>query len=79
MNFSKMLNQTTGIIFRLTAFVYLLSCNFLVFAQDGDKGLDIDVDIGGGDEAVWYTNPMIWVIVGLFVIVIVAISTRGKK
>lgn len=80
MNVSKMLNRIEMSLFKVVAFMYLLTCNFLAFAQDGDKGLDIDVDIGSdGGEAMWYTNPMVWVIVGLFVIVIVAISTRGKS
>ncbi len=80
MKLSKMLNQTMGYLFQAVAFMYLMTCNFLAFAQDGDKGLDIDVDIGSdGGEAMWYANPIIWVVVALFVIVIVALSTRGKS
>lgn len=80
MDYSKIFAQTKSILFQAVAFMYLMTYNFLAFAQDGDKGLDIDVDIGSdGGGAVWYTNPIIWVIVALFVIVIVALSTRGKS
>lgn len=43
-----------------------------------EEGLDINVDIDGGGEAVWYTNPWIWVGVAAFVIILV-LAMRGRQ
>ncbi len=61
----------------LTAFV-----NMLVFAQEKGADLKVDVDVnkagdamtGGGD---WMSNPLVWVIGALVVILLVALVARG--
>ena len=49
-----------------------------LLAQDGDGGLDIDVNIGR-ESAAWYANPWIWVGVAAFVIILVLALRRPGK
>lgn len=50
----------------------------LAAAQDPDVKIDINADLNGGSPA-WYTTWWFWVLIGLFVlIVIVALTTRGR-
>ena len=56
--------------------VQTLSARVLVAAQDAQ--LDVNINTNGGGSA-WYQQWWVWVLVGLFVlIVIVAITSRGK-
>ncbi|RPI15790.1 MAG: hypothetical protein EHM58_13320 [Ignavibacteriae bacterium] len=67
-----------------TAIKYFLATTMFYFcsvvsavAQNEQKDVNIDVNVQGGQ---WYTNWWIWVIVALlFIITIVAISTRGRR
>ena len=44
-----------------------------------DKGIDIDVDLDKHD-AVWYNNPILWIIGGaVFILLLVALLRSGSK
>ena len=52
----------------------------LAFAQEATKTPDLNVDVTTTKTTTtteWYTNPLYWVIGGLFVIIVVAIIARG--
>ena len=53
--------------------------NFLLFAQEkaADLKIDVDIDKGSDTEADWMTNPLVWVIGGLVLILIIALVARG--
>lgn len=56
----------------------MLTGYVLAAAQDPDIKIDINADLNGGGGA-WYTTWWFWVLIGLFVlIVIVALTTRGR-
>lgn len=70
----KILSKTQALV--LTALA-----NMIVFAQDKAPDLKVDVNThgdspisGGGD---WMSNPLIWVIGALVVILLVALVARG--
>lgn len=69
----KLLSKTQALV--LTALA-----NMIVFAQDKAPDLKVDVNsttsspMGGGD---WMSNPLIWVIGALVVILLVALVARG--
>lgn len=44
-------------------------------AQD----LQVDVDTGGNGGTPWYGMWWVWVLAAVFIIVIVALTTRGKS
>ena len=50
-----------------------------VKAQDGaaDLKVDVDMDQGGAMGDGWMSNPLVWVIGALVLIVIIAIVARG--
>lgn len=51
----------------------------LVKAQEGaaDLKVDVDVDKGGAMGDGWMSNPLVWVIGALVLIVIIALVARG--
>ncbi len=54
----------------------------LALAQEATKTPDLDVDVTTTKTTTteeWFTNPLYWVIGGLFVIVLIAIIARGGK
>lgn len=56
--------------------------NTLALAQEVTKTPDLKVDVTTTKTTTteeWFTNPLYWVIGGLFVIVFIAIITRGGK
>lgn len=56
--------------------------NTLALAQEATKTPDLKVDVTTTKTTTteeWFTNPLYWVIGGLFVIVFIAIITRGGK
>lgn len=64
-------------IFMLTVFF-----SALTFAQDATETPDLNVDVTTTKTTTteeWFTNPLYWVIGGLFVIVLIAIIARGGK
>lgn len=42
-----------------------------------DPKIEVDINTPGNDPA-WYSAWWIWVLVALFIIIIVAITSRGK-
>ena len=62
-------------IFMLTFFFSVLA-----FAQEATKTPDLDVNVTTTKTTTteeWFTNPLYWVIGGLFVIILIAIIARG--
>ena len=54
----------------------------LALAQEATNTPDLDVDVTTTKTTTteeWFTNPLYWVIGGLFVIVLIAIIARGGK
>ena len=52
----------------------------LVKAQDKAADLKVDVDVNKGGDAMggdWMSNPLIWVVGALVLIVIIALVARG--
>lgn len=67
----KQVIQKIGLLFSA------LMSGILVFAQDKDLKVDVDMDKGGSD---WYAQPWVWAIgAAVFIIVIVAILKGGGK
>ena len=51
--------------------------SIMSFAQDG---LDVDVDLGGDDSSGLFANPLFWVGVGVFILILALIMRgSGKK
>lgn len=49
------------------------------FAQDGDKKLNVDVDVNKGDSN-WYQQPWVWIVgVALFILILALIMRGGGK
>lgn len=68
-----------NLLTKIQFFALALVANFaaiLVKAQEGaaDLKVDVDVDKGGAD---WMSNPLVWVIGALVLIVIIALVARG--
>lgn len=64
--------------------VFMLTFFFsaLALAQETTKTPDLNVDVTTTKTTTteqWFTNPLYWVIGGLFVIVLIAIIARGGK
>lgn len=56
-------------------FLTFIIFNVTALAQDG-KLLDIDIDI---NKKEWYENPYVWVGLGIFIILLVAVSRINRK
>ena len=69
----------SNLLTKIQIFALAVAANFatiLVKAQDkaADLNVDVDLDKGGGD---WMSNPLVWVIGALVLIVIIALVARG--
>lgn len=67
---------------RAQLFVYSLFFSALAFAQDSTPDLDVDVDVTKPGDAMggdWMSNPLVWVIGALVLIVIIALVARGNN
>lgn len=54
--------------------------NVLVFAQEKAPDLKVDVDLDKGDSMAsgdWMSNPLVWVIGALVLILLIALVARG--
>lgn len=55
--------------------------NMMVFAQEKGADLKVDVDVNKAGDAMssgdWMSNPLVWVIGALVVILLVALVARG--
>ena len=53
----------------------------IVKAQDKAADLKVDVDVNKGTEAMgadWMSNPIVWVVGAVVLIIIIALITRGS-
>ncbi len=66
---------------KLQVLVLTAFANLVVFAQEKapDLKVDVDMDKGGSSMASgdWMSNPLVWVIGALVLIVIIALVARG--
>ena len=61
-------------------FVLTFFFSALAFAQEATKTPDLNVDVTTTKTTTteeWFTNPLYWIIGGLFVIILIAIIARG--
>jgi hypothetical protein len=68
-----------NLLTKIQFFTLAIIANFatiLVKAQEGAADLNVDVDVDKGGAA-WMSNPLVWVIGALVLIVIIAIVARG--
>ncbi|EMR01457.1 hypothetical protein [Cesiribacter andamanensis] len=74
--YSKLLVASLqGLQARILLTLSLLFSSLLSIAQDG--GLDVDIDVN--DEPMWYESIWLWVGLAVFIIIIVAIVSAGRK
>lgn len=63
---------------RIQFFLLSMFASVMVFAQEAADDLNVDVDVddatAGGD---WMSNPLVWVIGALVLILIIALVARG--
>ena len=57
----------------------LLTLMITTFVASAQDGLDIDVDLGGNDTPGIFTNPLFWVGVAIFIIILAIIFRSGSK
>ncbi|MBF5027059.1 hypothetical protein [Planobacterium oryzisoli] len=63
---------------RIQFFLLSMFASVMAFAQEAADDLNVDVDVddatAGGD---WMSNPLVWVIGALVLILIIALVARG--
>ena len=64
-----------------TASVALMTTFFsaLALAQTSDPAVDVKVTETTSSSTMWYTNWYIWAAVGVFLIVVIALTSRGSR
>ena len=73
----------TNLLSKIQIFALAVMANFavvLVKAQEKAADLKVDVDLEKGGDAMggdWMSNPLVWVIGALVLIVIIALVARG--
>ncbi len=73
----------TNLLSKIQIFALAVMANFavvLVKAQEKAADLNVDVDLDKGGDAMggdWMSNPLVWVIGALVLIVIIALVARG--
>jgi hypothetical protein len=73
----------SNLLTKIQIFALAVAANFatiLVKAQDKAADLKVDVDVNKGGDAMssdWMSNPLVWVIGALVLIVIIALVARG--
>lgn len=74
--------KTLNILRRLQTFAMIVMTTLtgaLVWAQDKTAKLDVNVDVNKGTEmSNWMTNPLVWVIGALVLILVVVLAARGS-
>lgn len=61
-------------------FLFSLFASVIIFAQEKAPDLKVDVDVDKPAEAMggdWMSNPLVWVIGALVLILIIALVARG--
>lgn len=75
--------KTLNILRRLQTFAMVAMTTLtgaLVWAQDKTAQLDVNVDVNKGTETSnWMTNPLVWVIGALVLILVVVLVARGSS
>lgn len=75
--------KTLNILRRLQTFAMVAMTTLtgaLVWAQDKTAQLDVNVDVNKGTETSnWMTNPLVWVIGALVLILVVVLAARGSS
>ena len=73
----------TNLLSKIQIFAMAVMANFAVVmikAQEKGADLKVDVDVNKGGDAMgadWMSNPLVWVIGALVLIVIIALVARG--
>ncbi|MDQ0477989.1 MULTISPECIES: hypothetical protein [Chryseobacterium] len=73
----------TNLFSKIQIFALAVMANFavvLVKAQEKASDLKVDVDVNKGNDAMggdWMSNPLVWVVGALVLIVIIALVARG--
>ncbi|WHF51515.1 hypothetical protein QGN23_13975 [Chryseobacterium gotjawalense] len=73
----------TNLFSKIQIFALAVMANFavvLVKAQEKASDLKVDVDVNKGNDTMggdWMSNPLVWVIGALVLIVIIALVARG--
>jgi len=66
---------------KIQIFALVLISNFaVVWAKAQEKAADLKVDVDldkGGSQSDWMSNPLVWVIGALVLILIIALVARG--
>ncbi|MCC2590951.1 hypothetical protein [Chryseobacterium sp. MFBS3-17] len=65
---------------RMQAALYMFFLSVMTYAQESNPDLKIDVDVDKGTDTMggdWMSNPLVWVIGALVLIVIIALLARG--
>lgn len=64
---------------KIQLFLFSIFANVILFAQEKAADLKVDVDIDKGNDmsADWMSNPLVWVIGALVLILLVALIARG--
>lgn len=75
--------KTLNILRRLQTFAMVAMTTLtgaLVWDQDKTAQLDVNVDVNKGTETSnWMTNPLVWVIGALVLILVVVLAARGAS
>lgn len=64
----------------MQAALYMFFLSVMTYAQESNPDLKIDVDVDKGTDTMggdWMSNPLVWVIGALVLIVIIALLARG--
>lgn len=72
--------KSLNLFTKLEMFVFTLLASAWMFAQEKAPDLKVDVDVDKGAEAMggdWMSNPLVWVIGALVLILIIALVARG--
>ena len=73
----------TNLLSKIQIFALAVMANFavvLVKAQEKAPDLKVDVDVNKGNDMMggdWMSNPLVWVVGALILIVIIALVARG--
>lgn len=74
----------TNLLSKIQMFALAIVANLaIVFVKAQEKGADlkVDVDVNKGGDAMgsdWMSNPLVWVIGALVLIIIIALVARGN-